>query len=112
MDKGKIGRDKESIAVAFLKKNGYKIMERNYTCKIGEIDIIASIKNIIVFVEVKYRQNEFFGLPREAVNSFKQRKIRNVASFYLKWKGKLNSNCRFDVIEILGDNVSHIENCF
>lgn len=112
MDKGRIGKDKENLAVELLKKKGYKILERNYTCKIGEIDIIASIKNILVFVEVKYRKNEFFGLPREAVNEFKQRKIRNVASFYLKWKGKIDSTCRFDVVEILDDKLTHIENCF
>ena len=48
----------------------------------------------------------------EAVNAFKQRKIRTVASFYLKWKGKIDSTCRFDVVEILDDKLTHIENCF
>ena len=112
MDKGKLGRDKESLAVSFLKKKGYKIIERNYTCPIGEIDIIATMKNVLVFAEVKYRSSEYFGMPREAVNIYKQRKIRSVATYYLKWHGKLNENCRFDVIEILGDKIEHIENCF
>lgn len=112
MDKGKLGREKEEVACKFLKSKGYKILERNFTCKIGEIDIIATIDNIIVFVEVKYRQNEYLGLPREAVNYYKQRKIRNVATVYLKFKNKFENTCRFDVIDILGDKITHIENCF
>ena len=112
MDKGKLGRDKENMAVEFLKKKGYKIVVRNYTCPIGEIDIIANYKNTIIFIEVKYRSSEYFGMPREAVNIYKQRKIRSVATYYLKWNNKLQSNCRFDVVEILGDNIEHIENCF
>lgn len=112
MDKGKLGKEKEEIAVKFLKEKGYKILDRNYFCKLGEIDIIAEKKGVKVFVEVKFRKNDFFGLPREAVNIYKQRKIQNVATFYLRSKGLLESKCRFDVIEILDDKITHLENCF
>jgi len=112
IDKGKVGKEQEQLAVKFLKSKGYKILHTNYTCKIGEIDIIAEDKNIIVFVEVKYRKSDYFGLPREAVNYYKQRKIRQVATFYLKWNKTLSTPCRFDVIDILGDKITHLENCF
>lgn len=102
----------ERVAVDFLKKKGYKILEQNYTNKLGEIDIIAKYKKCIIFVEVKYRKDEYFGLPREAVDEYKQLKIRNIATSYLKSKKLLNSLCRFDVLEILGDKITHIENCF
>ena len=112
MDKGKIGKEQEEIAVKFLKDKGYRIIHRNYVCKIGEIDIIAEHKGFVVFVEVKYRKSDYFGMPREAVNYYKQQKIKRVATFYLKWNRSLNTKCRFDVVEILGDKIEHIENCF
>lgn len=107
--KGKLG---EAKATEYLKSKGYKILVQNFKTKIGEIDIIASKDNFVVFVEVKARKNSDFGLPREAVNYYKQRKIRMVATQYLKSTNKLNTPCRFDVVEILGDKIEHIENCF
>ena len=74
----------ELLAVKFLKKQKYKILETNFTTVIGEIDIIALYKDTLVFVEVKTRLTKVFGLPREAVGSFKQNKIRLVATSYLK----------------------------
>lgn len=111
---GNIG---ESLAVNHLKKNGYKIIERNYKNKIGEIDIIAKKDDTIIFVEVKMRKNTNFGLPQEAVDSYKQRKIRNVATYYLKSKNLYDrASVRFDCIAIIGDKLdyklSHLENIF
>ena len=102
----------EDIATKYLVKNGYRILAKNYKNRIGEIDIIALDKGIIVFIEVKYRHNDKFGMPREAVNKNKQYKIRQVATVYLKANQKLDSHCRFDVIEILDDKITHLENCF
>lgn len=102
----------EDLAVEYLIKKKYKILSRNFKTKIGEIDIIAKDKNVIVFVEVKTRTNDVFGLPREAVTSAKQSKIRMVATQYLKIHGGLNQACRFDVIDILRGELTHIENCF
>lgn len=107
-----LGIEGEGIAKQFLIKKGYKILETNYTTKIGEIDIVAKIKDITVFVEVKDRQTKRFGLPREAVTPYKQRKIRLVATQYLKSHKLLDSKVRFDCIEILGDEITHIENAF
>lgn len=107
--KGKIN---ENRACEFLTAKGYKILDRNFTCPIGEIDIIALDRDSIVFVEVKYRATAYFGLPQEAVTPQKQQKIRDVASLFLKMKRKLNAPCRFDVVAILGDQITHIENAF
>ena len=102
----------ETLAKQYLIDKGYKILEQNYTTKIGEIDIIAKVKDIIVFVEVKDRQTKRFGMPREAVTVYKQNKIRKVAMQYLVSKHLTNSMVRFDCVEILGDTITHIENCF
>lgn len=102
----------EDMAYKYLISKGYKILARNFKTKIGEIDIIAKDKGVIVFVEVKTRKSDFFGLPREAVTPSKQRKIRMVATQYLKLHGGLEQVCRFDVIDILAGEINHIENCF
>ena len=101
----------EDLATSYLKKNKYKILERNYTVKLGEIDIIAKDKDEIVFVEVKRRKNDDFGRPSENVDYKKQKKITAVAEFYMS-KNEIESYTRFDVIEIVGDEISHIKNAF
>ncbi len=108
----KTGAEGEALAAKYLKKKGYKIVETNYSCKLGEIDIIAERKSVIVFVEVKTRTSAIFERPCEAVTPFKQMKIRQTAQFYLKEKRKLESDCRFDVIEVLDNEINHIENAF
>ena len=102
----------EELAKNYLKNKKYKILECNYTTPIGEIDIVAKHKNTIVFVEVKTRANTKFGLPRESVTPFKQSKIKQVATLYLKQNNALNIAVRFDVIDILNGEVTHIENAF
>ncbi len=101
----------EKIAGEFLKKAGYKIVARNYKAKMGEIDIIALDKNILVFAEVKQRKSADFGSPREFVGSEKQRKIKNTAQLYIM-KNKYKGDVRFDVVEVLGRDVHHIKNAF
>lgn len=106
------GDSGEKIAVDFLTKKGYKIIKTNFKNKIGEIDIIARDGKILVFVEVKFRSSDYFGLPREAVNIYKQQKIRRVAEGYIASNRLFSNVFRFDVVEILGDKITHIENCF
>lgn len=108
-----IGLKGEVEAREYLVKSGYQILETNFKNKIGEIDIICKKDGVIVFVEVKRRESIKFGYPREAVNYHKQQKIRQVATGYLKYKG-LYEKCavRFDVIDLIGDNLTHIENAF
>lgn len=108
-DKGESG---EALAVKYLKKQKYKILETNYSNKLGEIDIIAQKKFTTVFVEVKYRTSEYFGLPREAVGEYKQRKLRQVATGYMVANNLLEERVRFDVIDILNGKITHIENAF
>ena len=107
-----LGRKGEAIATNFLKKLKYKIIEINYVNKIGEIDIICKDKKEIVFVEVKTRTSEKFGLPREAVTDYKQNKIRLAATLYLQRTNQYDEKVRFDVIEILGDKIEHFKGCF
>lgn len=106
---GKIGED---AACAALEEKGYEILERNYRCKEGEIDIICRKNNNISFVEVKTRQSDLFGLPREAVTKEKQKTIRNVAAYYLnkdKNDSRYYSRIFFNVFEVY---LNHIENAF
>ena len=102
----------EAGAAKFLTKLKYKILEKNFTTKVGEIDIIAKIDGVYVFVEVKARLSEKYGLPREAVTMAKQSKIRRVAQEYLISKNDYPSLMRFDVIEILGESITHIIDAF
>ena len=110
------GESGESIAVKFLKKNGYKIIEQNYRCKLGEIDIIARDDRVLAFIEVKARRTEEFGGPKWAVTSRKQRKISMVALKYLKDTEQMGKKARFDVVAIRllpGDpDVEIIKNAF
>ena len=94
------GRKSESLAVKHLKKQGYKIIEQNYRTKMGEIDIIAKHKGVIIFVEVKARRSDRFGDPKWAVTYKKQRKISMAALQYLKDTEQTNTRARFDVVSI------------
>lgn len=106
---GNIG---EVLSVNFLKKQGYKILSINFKTKFGEIDIIAQDKDTIVFVEVKRRETLKFGRPIEAIDYRKELKIKRVAEYYLNKTKIYEVNVRFDVIEILGKEISHIKNAF
>lgn len=112
------GRFGEEASVEYLKRKRYKILDINFRCKIGEVDIVARDKSTIVFIEVKSRQSNQYGYPSEAVNYHKQRKISKVALYYLQSKKLFDYdyNIRFDVIEILDylENVkiNHIVNAF
>lgn len=107
--KGNIG---EELAVKHLKKKGYKIIERNFSCQFGEIDIIAKHDNFYVFVEVKSRKTIDFGLPRYAVNIRKQQRIVTCAKWWLATHELMGSAVRFDVVEVIGQDVNVIENAF
>lgn len=99
-----LARIGEKMAWDYLKTKNYKILEKNYRCRLGELDIIAEDKDVICFIEVKTRNSDKFGSPREAVNRVKQRKICQVALVYLKSKGLLEKRARFDVVSIFNPN--------
>ncbi len=94
------GKESESLAARHLKKNGYKILERNYRNELGEIDIIAKEKGVLVFVEVKAGKTPFYGNPKWAVTPKKQRKISMVALYYLKTTRQTHVKARFDVVAV------------
>lgn len=95
------GKEAEKAAVDFLKVKGYKILERNYRTKFGEIDIIARDKDVICFVEVKARHSLNLGAPEEAVFARKQKQISKAAIYYLKINKLLEQPARFDVLALL-----------
>ncbi len=113
MNKRCVGSKYEEMAMKYLNENGVKIIERNFRCHIGEVDLIGSKDNYYIFFEVKYRKNERAGYPVEAVNIKKQQTISKVAD-YFKVVRKLPDSCnvRFDVVTILGDNVKWYQNAF
>lgn len=95
-----IGKMGEDIAVMYLKKEKYNIMERNYRCRCGEIDIIAKDKDELVFIEVKSRSYLCYGRPAEAVNRIKKDHICKATKYYLYKNNLTNALMRFDVIEV------------
>jgi putative endonuclease len=111
-----LGQEGERLAERYLRKKGYKLVERNYRCAVGELDLIVLDRRIVVFVEVKTRTGHGFGSPLEAVEFRKQRKMIQAAQFFLSAKGLQQREARFDVIGIswLGREpvVEHIENAF
>lgn len=115
-DNKSIGTIGENIAAEYLKNHNYKILERNFSCKIGEIDIIAKNENNICFIEVKSRTSDYFGMPSEAVNYYKEQKICKVAQYYILKKNLYKYNLRFDVVEIIFNSttskVNLIKNAF
>lgn len=114
MNNREIGSKAEDRAVRYLMLRLYKIVERNYAARTGEIDIIAKKDNTYVFVEVKYRSDISKGYPAEAVTELKKKKIRRTAEHYLVSKhiNIDNTDIRFDVIEILGRKIKHIKAAF
>lgn len=113
MDKRIVGGLYEQRAMNYLLKNGFCIIDTNYRCRLGEIDIIAIKDEILRFIEVKYRKNNSFGEPYEAVTKSKQRKIIKTAMWYLNVNAKYqNRQCSFDVISITDSEIMYLENCF
>ncbi|HHU17795.1 MAG: YraN family protein [Anaerovoracaceae bacterium] len=96
-----IGSYGEDLAERFLINKGYKILERNFRCRLGEIDIIAMDGTVLVFIEVKTRRNQKFGLPCEAITSEKFRHLKKAATYYAMVSSMETYDMRIDVIEIL-----------
>ena len=111
-----IGKTGENAAFNYLKKHRYKILERNFRKPFGELDIVARKGDTVVFVEVKTRHGNEFGLPCESVTPAKQRRIVRAAYAYISENG-IDANYRFDIIEVYHTNgkpekLRHIQNAF
>jgi putative endonuclease len=115
-DRIQTGKKGEDIAVAYLKSKGYQILERNYRCPFGEVDIVAKDRNTIVFVEVKSRRSDRFGDPQLAVGQDKQKKLSKISLNYLQQMRIPSENARFDVVAVKmypeGTKVELIRNAF
>ena len=100
MNKRKTGALGEKIACNFLGNNGYKIIETNYRCRDGEIDIVTRHRDALVFVEVKTRKSIIFGAPEESVTPAKMQKLKTVAEYYYQNHDNLPPEWRIDVVAI------------
>ncbi len=112
MNTRSIGNKGEDIATDYLKKHGYKIVERNYNCTFGEIDIVAKQGAYIVFIEVKSRSSTAFGMPREAVDWHKQQTIIQCSKLWLTTHKLYGSAVRYDVVEVLNGQVTVLADAF
>ena len=113
MNKRKTGADKEQLACEYLKMRGMRIVEQNFRCRMGEIDIVGYHNGYLVFVEVKYRSNTLCGTAFEAVDYRKQCQICKVADYYRMIHRKSNNTCvRYDVVAIQGEDISWMQNAF
>ena len=112
-NKRETGSRKEELAAEFLTHRGVKILDRTFRCRQGEIDLIGRDGRYLVFFEVKYRKTARNGIPAEAVGYVKQQRIRYTAQFYLYSRHyQEDMPCRFDVVSILGDQISWIRDAF
>lgn len=103
----------EERAAEYLIQQGYEIIEKNYRCRIGEIDLIGIQQGWLCFIEVKYRKDSKAGDPLEAVGLQKQKKIIQTAQFYLLTHPQYrNAKCRFDAVGILPGSIRLVQNAF
>lgn len=107
-----IGQAQEDVACHYLQKQGLKLLQRNFSCRQGEIDLIMEEGNHIVFVEVRYRKNDLYGSGLDTISIFKQKKIITTAKFFLTCKPwYYKQPCRFDVLSI-GKDITWIRDAF
>lgn len=100
-----------------LERRGHRILARRYRTRFGEIDIVSEASGMVVFTEVKARRSNRFGTAAEQIPVWKQRRIAAMALDYLAYSGRLNDDCRFDVVAIdgagtAGEHVDVIESAF
>ncbi len=107
-----IGNEAESDAIAALIAAGYEIVEQNFRCKIGELDVVARDRGVLVFVEVRSRGDDEHGNAAEMVGRRKQRKVIRVATYYLGTHDPEYEECRFDVVAITGGVIEIIKDAF
>lgn len=110
------GKQGEEIAAAYLAGEGYRIVDRNYRCLFGEVDIVAKDKDTIVFIEVKSRKSDLYGDPQTAVSLEKQKKLCRISLKYLEERHLYPCDARFDVVAVkmlpAGNQIELIRNAF
>lgn len=103
----KQGEDAETACCRHLRSQGLKLVDKNFSCRHGEIDIIMSDKKMLVFVEVRFRKNNNFGGGLESITAAKQIKLRKTAELYLQ-QNQQYKNARFDVVSMSKNNQTNI----
>jgi putative endonuclease len=96
-----VGQEWERLAQKELEAAGYRVLERNFRTRVGELDFVAEQEGVLCFIEVKGRRSAWFGAPEEAVTAEKQRRIYRAAQAYLLRRREASVRCRFDVVTIL-----------
>jgi putative endonuclease len=112
VDTGRAGRAAESQAARHLEALGYVVLEQNYRCEVGELDLVAREAGDLVFVEVRSRADGDHGDASFAVGWPKQRQVARVAAFYLLERAPPCTTCRFDVVAITGDHIEVFTDAF
>lgn len=108
----RVGDAQETQAILEIEKMGYRVIQKNFRCRIGEIDIVAVHKGYLVFIEVKYRKDTKAGYAAEAVTWKKQQVISRVADYYIQTHCVKIPSVRFDVVAFDGEKISIYENAF
>ena len=112
-NKRAVGTQKELMAAEFLRQNNVNILQMNFSCKRGEIDIVGMDGEYLVFYEVKFRSNTRYGYPEESVDCHKQNKIYQASQYFILINDiSVNTPVRYDVIAILGEQINHIKDAF
>lgn len=101
------GKAGENVALAFLRRKGYRVRETNFICHLGEIDVIAEDGDEVVFIEVKSRRSASYAMPEESVGRKKKARIISIAEFYAESRGLDGRDMRFDIIAIAYDDVKN-----
>ncbi|MFC1474819.1 YraN family protein [bacterium] len=96
----KLGEKGEKAAAKYYKRQGFVILDRNYTCRLGELDLVVRKGDLLVFCEVKTLRSKSLGVPEMAVNASKQRRIVRLAKYYIKLKKLESLQARFDVVSV------------
>jgi len=97
------GEEVEAVALEFLLTRGFRLLEKNYRCRYGEIDLVMMDKQDLVFVEVRYRKNDLFGGAAQSIDRKKQQKLRRTAEKFLQQHHSMTfEGCRFDVVAVSG----------
>lgn len=117
MNRKSFGNWGEEQAKIYLEDHGFRILDQNYRCRIGEVDLIALDGEYLVFIEVKTRSSTAYGFPMEAIGTKKQNKYFNMASVYTKHKGIHEASIRFDIVEVMTRKdkaleINHVANAF
>ncbi len=117
IEKRHLGSWGEERAAEFLRRKGYKVLERNFRCPAGEVDIVAWEKGVLVFVEVKTRRGLAFGYPSEAVTPAKRKRLQRIAEHYIRRRGiGQEIPVRFDVVSLIvskeGERLELIKDAF